>query len=343
VFNSRNFSFVLGLSVLAYGLLIFVVPLALHFRDRDEWCPDSTPVDGQREDQTEQEVVEEREESPYANPDYILDPCRYVRLPHLLGLTLEDCDISRRMFVAILVGGVIGYERRSADRPAGIRTMCLVSLGSCFFTISSIMAFKSGTMAWDASRVTAALPSGVGFLGGALIWKGTVFVDDLETEKHQVHGLTTAASLWLSAALGVGAGGALYAVTVYATVLTLFMLRYGPTLYNMDEDDDDDEEEEERIGEPNGNIGGSTDTNDELMRRQLLEKHQRIMLLGQVRDSSEASLGLSSRHGDESNRPTEFSAGATPATTTESMRNSESNLRRRRRSSKKLCVPSIGS
>ena len=76
------------------------------------------------------------------------------------------------------------------------------------------MGFKSSTMGWDASRVTAALPSGVGFLGGALIWKGTVFVDD--QEMHQVHGLTTAASLWLSAAIGVGVGGALYSVTIYA-------------------------------------------------------------------------------------------------------------------------------
>lgn len=119
--------------------------------------------------------------------------------------------------------------------------MGLVSLGACFFTISSIMAFKSSTMGWDASRVTAALPSGVGFLGGALIWKGTVFVNDQHREKQQVHGLTTAASLWLSAAIGVGAGGALYAVTVYATGLVLLMLRYGPKLYTPECEDEDED------------------------------------------------------------------------------------------------------
>jgi uncharacterized membrane protein YhiD involved in acid resistance len=97
--------------------------------------------------------------------------------------------------------------------------MGLVSLGACFFTISSIMAFKSSTMGWDASRVTAALPSGVGFLGAALIWKGSVIEGDEET--HQVHGLTTAASLWLSAAIGVGAGGALYVVSIYSVRLQL--------------------------------------------------------------------------------------------------------------------------
>ena len=70
------------------------------------------------------------------------------------------------------MGFAIGYERRISDRPAGIRTMGLVSLGSCFFTIGSIAAFRSSTMGWDASRVSAAIPSGVGFLGAGLIWKG---------------------------------------------------------------------------------------------------------------------------------------------------------------------------
>jgi uncharacterized membrane protein YhiD involved in acid resistance len=121
------------------------------------------------------------------------------------------------------------YERRSADRPAGIRTMGLVSLGASSFTISSIMAFKSSTMGWDASRVTAALPSGVGFLGGALIWKGSIFVNDEEI--HQVNGLTTAASVWLSAAVGVGCGGALYLVTTYVVILVVMILRYAPRSY----------------------------------------------------------------------------------------------------------------
>lgn len=143
------------------------------------------------------------------------------------------------------------YERRSADRPAGIRTMGLVSLGACSFTISSIMAFKSSTMGWDASRVTAALPSGVGFLGGALIWKGSIFINDEEI--HQVNGLTTAASVWLSAAVGVGCGGALYLVTGYVVILVVIILRYAPRSYfkglinastDMEEEDEEEEEEE---------------------------------------------------------------------------------------------------
>jgi MgtC family len=121
------------------------------------------------------------------------------------------------------------YSRRSISRFAFVSngrpqdygsdhtpSKILVSLGSCFYTISSSMAFQSSTQTWDASRVTAALPSGVGFLGGAIIWKGSVFLGNHEI--HQVHGLTTAASLWLSAAVGVGVGGALYALTVYVTI-----------------------------------------------------------------------------------------------------------------------------
>jgi len=183
----------------------------------------------------------------YENPDYNTDPCRYERLPHLCWLTIEECDISRRMLASVFLGGAIGYERRASDRPAGIRTMGLVSLGSSFFTISSQLAFKSSTMGWDSSRVTAAIPSGVGFLGAGLIFKGTVGVG--ENEVHQVHGLTTAASVWLSAAVGVGCGGALYFPTVYGTILVLFVLRYGPKLYLLEDshsiDDEEDDEEDE--------------------------------------------------------------------------------------------------
>jgi uncharacterized membrane protein YhiD involved in acid resistance len=98
-------------------------------------------------------------------------------------------------------------------------------------------------MGWDASRVTAALPSGVGFLGASLIWKGTVNIDSQEMQ--QVHGLTTAASVWLSAAIGVGAGGALYFVSIYSTILILLVLRFGPKLYLQEDSQDEDEEEEE--------------------------------------------------------------------------------------------------
>lgn len=228
------------LILVVYTLLVCIGPLILLPIDKAKWCPESETVGVNDDDDAVYD------EPHYENPDYITDPCFHKRLPELLGLTLEECDLSRRMLASVLFGGAIGYERRVADRPAGIRTMGLVSLGSCFFTISSQLAFKSSTMGWDASRVTAAIPSGVGFLGAGLIWKGTVGAG--EDEVHQVHGLTTAASLWLSAAVGAGAGGALYMVAGYSVLLIILILRYGPQLYLQDDasyNDDDDGEEEE--------------------------------------------------------------------------------------------------
>lgn len=108
-------------------------------------------------------------------------------------------------------------------------------------------------MSWDSSRVSAAIPSGVGFLGAGLIWKGTL-KDESGTEFYQVHGITTAASVWLSAAVGVGAGGALYAVSAYSTALVILVLRFGPRLYlasdkgfEDDEEEFTDEEEEDEM------------------------------------------------------------------------------------------------
>jgi putative Mg2+ transporter-C (MgtC) family protein len=235
--------------VVVYSILINVGPIALTWIiPKEEWCgldgtSPSSVAGGRRRLSGDFKEASSDHES-YANPDYITDPCRYLRVPELLFFTLEECDMSRRLLCSVILGGIIGYERRSADRPAGIRTMGLVSLGACSFTISSIMAFKSSTMGWDASRVTAALPSGVGFLGGALIWKGSILVN--EEEVHQVHGLTTAASLWLSAAVGVGTGGALYLVTTYVVIMVIAILRYAPKSFSVGNLEEELEHEEER-------------------------------------------------------------------------------------------------
>jgi putative Mg2+ transporter-C (MgtC) family protein len=118
--------------------------------------------------------------------------------------------------------------------------MALVSLGSCLFSINATMAFLSGPMSWDASRVAAAIPSGVGFLGSALIFKHTTSESNAW---HEVHGLTTAASVWLSAAVGIACGGGLYFVASLSTAIVLVMLRFGPrTQYQQDLEDAEEEE-----------------------------------------------------------------------------------------------------
>merc|ERR1712238_293673 len=96
----------------------------------------------------------------FSNPSYNGSQCPHVRHAILLGMTRLECSFGRRLVMSILMGGLIGWERRQADRPAGIRTMSLVSLGSCLFTINSTFAFLDGPMSWDASRISAAIPSG---------------------------------------------------------------------------------------------------------------------------------------------------------------------------------------
>mmetsp|Transcript_22956 Transcript_22956/g.65042 ORF Transcript_22956/g.65042 Transcript_22956/m.65042 type:complete len:300 (+) Transcript_22956:156-1055(+) len=195
-------------------------------------------------------------EYSFSNPAYDANPCRQVRYALLLGFTPEECSFSRRLIFSIILGGIIGWERRQADRPAGIRTMALVSLGSCLFTINSAMAFLNGPMSWDASRVSAAIPSGVGFLGAGLIFKKEEKSADGESS-HIVHGLTTAASLWLSAAVGIASGGELYVPATFGTGLMLILLRFGPR--QRDDSDDDDTNAESMVNNDSTNDleGGS--------------------------------------------------------------------------------------
>ena len=111
--------------------------------------------------------------------------------------------------------------------------MALVSLGSALFTINSTFAFLAGPMSWDASRVSAAIPSGVGFLGAGLIIKSTE-KDPITGESHHlVQGITTAAATWLSAAVGLACGGGLYFVASFSTAINLVLLRFGPRLTDM--------------------------------------------------------------------------------------------------------------
>ena len=109
----------------------------------------------------------------HSNSDYPVDYCRWRRYASVGYLSVWECDMCRRVLASIICGSITGWERRRADRPAGIRTMAMVCLGACVFTIDSMFAFLDGPMSWDASRVSAAIPSGVGFLGAASIWKNT--------------------------------------------------------------------------------------------------------------------------------------------------------------------------
>ena len=88
----------------------------------------------------------------FENPMYDQRICPRTRARALLYLTPEECGFGRRIVISALLGGLIGWERRNADRPAGIRTMSLVSLGACLFSICSAFAFIEGPVNWDGSR-----------------------------------------------------------------------------------------------------------------------------------------------------------------------------------------------
>jgi len=121
-------------------------------------------------------------------------------------------ELTVRLVVALLLGGVIGWERELARMPAGFRTHALVSLGSAIFTVISAFAFTGPGS--DPTRIAAQIVSGIGFLGGGAIlhYGGTV------------RGLTTAASLWSVAAVGMAAGAGLYVVATLGAVLVIIGL-----------------------------------------------------------------------------------------------------------------------
>ena len=126
-----------------------------------------------------------------------------------------DLVLVGRLLIAAVLGAVIGIEREIHDHPAGIRTHLLVALGSALFTVLSIVGFPSadGT-ATDPSRVAAQIVTGIGFLGaGAIIKYGP-----------SVRGLTTAASLWAAAGIGMAAGAGLPFLGVATTVIVIVSL-----------------------------------------------------------------------------------------------------------------------
>jgi len=133
---------------------------------------------------------------------------------------LGGWDAFLRLVVAAGLGAAIGIEREVREREAGIRTHLLVSLGSCLFTIVSAYGFHeflvSGTsiVRADPTRIAAQIVTGIGFLGaGAIIREGLA-----------LRGHTTAASLWVVAAIGMASGAGYYWPAVAGTLLTLFAL-----------------------------------------------------------------------------------------------------------------------
>ena len=137
-----------------------------------------------------------------------------------IGFTY-DWTVAIRVLSALLLGFAIGLEREMTNKYAGLRTNILVCLGACIFTIISIYGFPEVTVisgqefgTRDTARVAAQVVTGIGFIGGGTVLRhgATVF------------GLTTAATLWVSAAIGMACGAGMYSVAIIATILSILVL-----------------------------------------------------------------------------------------------------------------------
>jgi putative Mg2+ transporter-C (MgtC) family protein len=120
-------------------------------------------------------------------------------------------DYVWRLVLAAGLGAAIGLEREYRQKAAGLRTNILIAVGSALFTILSV-AMTQGT--GDPSRVAGQIVTGIGFLGGGAIMR----------YRDTVHGMTTAATIWMNAAIGVAAGTGRYSLAAFATALTLVVL-----------------------------------------------------------------------------------------------------------------------
>jgi putative Mg2+ transporter-C (MgtC) family protein len=124
-----------------------------------------------------------------------------------------ELEMVVRILVALGLGAAIGYQRERSGKPAGLRTHILIAVGAALFTVASLFGFGSSA---DAARVAAGVVAGIGFIGaGAIIHRGGGDI---------VAGLTTAATIWAVAAIGLAAGAGLFLVAGVTTGVTMLVL-----------------------------------------------------------------------------------------------------------------------
>ena len=179
---------------------------------------------------------------------------RSVRTPTLrdvlVGSATEVAVVSEvealiRLVLSVGLGALIGLDRETRDKPAGLRTFAIVSLGACLFTLVGELAFPNDA---ETSRVVSTIITGVGFLGA-----GTIL-----HRRNDVVGLTTAAGIWASAGIGMAVGMGLYVLAVGGAVLIVAVLwllgKLSAEISGDDGDDkggsDDDEAEDEPTRAP---------------------------------------------------------------------------------------------
>jgi putative Mg2+ transporter-C (MgtC) family protein len=145
-----------------------------------------------------------------------------LALPSTNAVFISSDDwlgLTYRLGLALLAGGVIGWNRQAAGKPAGLRTHMLVSLGAAIFVLIPLLS-SSSTSIDSLSRAIQGVATGVGFLGAGEILHGSA----RESNKLSVKGLTSAATIWVTAALGMVAGCGFWQLSLLSTLMTLFIL-----------------------------------------------------------------------------------------------------------------------
>jgi putative Mg2+ transporter-C (MgtC) family protein len=130
---------------------------------------------------------------------------------------MSSIDLMLRLLLAAGLGAAVGIEREYRQKPAGLRTNMLIALGSALFTMVSIQIAQSGG---TPDRIAAQIVTGIGFLGGGAILRNG----------NNVHGMTTAATIWVNAAVGMAAGAGYYAMAATTTFITLIVLAVLPPI-----------------------------------------------------------------------------------------------------------------
>lgn len=121
-----------------------------------------------------------------------------------------ELEMVLRLLLACILGAIIGFQRQLVGKPAGARTLGLISIGAATFSVISTLSFPGG----DPSRIAAGVVTGIGFLGAGAI-----------LHRHGgVEGLTTAATIWATAGVGLAAGAGLYLIAPAVTVMALILL-----------------------------------------------------------------------------------------------------------------------
>jgi putative Mg2+ transporter-C (MgtC) family protein len=128
----------------------------------------------------------------------------------------DDAEMTLRVLLAFALGALLGWERERAGRPAGLRTFMMVTAGSAGYTLVSIYGFIDLGTVRDPARVAAQIVTGIGFLGAGTIWR----------TPSTVRGLTTAATIWFAAAVGMMAGVGLYLVATTMAVCGFVCLQW---------------------------------------------------------------------------------------------------------------------